>query len=179
MGQALIKYKNPDFGGFELKHGLYPHDKPKVEIQSNLCFYVFTDKNVAFVDSYNQDWNEVVLLTSVTSTQQSLDISEIEEFYKMESRSEVASYVNKNPFLKNILKKAIPRIKETFPKSIVSLKMVCDPEDVELDHIAAYINVGDEDPEKVFDKYQAMKKAWMTKFVSEAKGKFLIDLEFA
>jgi hypothetical protein len=103
---------------------------------------------------------------------------EIEEAYTVESKTEVYSFIHKNPFLKPLLKEACTGIREAFPGAKVLLRRTGYSELEDLDHLTALIQIREGSPEEVFDQLSGLEKSWLNNLMDRARNKFLVDVEF-
>ena len=102
----------------------------------------------------------------------------LERLYTFRQRAEVLGFLDRHPFLVQLLLEAYDRIGNYFPQSQVFLEVVSDPEAEGLEELFAYI-LTSLPVDEALARLDKLDQEWFLDQLDRIGGQFNFNLEFA
>lgn len=122
-------------------------------------------------------WADVSWDTFIFTTSEEVQKERIEGLFSSESWTEVRVFLDKHPFLAELLFEVDAQVRRYFEGAEVSLEVIVDPEGLSEEHLTAYIHTS-LSPEEAANQLDQLNEEWWLDTLQQGRQKLFINLAF-
>lgn len=122
-------------------------------------------------------WADVTWDNIIFTTPQGIQRGRIEGLFFAENWGEVGIFLDRHPYLGELLFEVHTQIQTYFPTSEIGLEVIVDPESLSEEHLTAYIHTS-LSPEEAADRLDQFNEEWWFDAFYQGQEKLFINLAF-